>query len=374
MWAPVSQPLRVLHTAAAASFVVAHFPLWLLFYIPPPFRQRPAWTYRQALVTTLLKVFLRNFSISQPRSPLSLDPGAEMERFVVVEPGPSSIYTGSAVDAAITPARMGSTWYPTVYSGDSNGFVVLHFHGGAYVMVDGRSDTCGYIAHVLQEHAGAAYVFCPQYRLAQNPGGRFPAPLQDAITAYAYLVHTPGIPVDRIVISGDSAGGHLALMLLRYIAESAMSVLPRPRCACLFSPWTNVAESVDAATWTGNSNYRSDYIPARFAAWGACASLGDGMDEQHPYASPARHPFPTPCPLFVQTGESEVFCTDNKKLVSKMAAISTPPVELHVEDNTPHDIVMMANIMGFEQEARRCMEMANAFIRSSMESANRTTP
>lgn len=66
--------------------------------------------------------------------------------------------------------------------------------------------------------------------------------------------------------------------------------------------------------------------------------------------------------------------TDNKKLVSKMAAISTLPVELHVEDNTPHDIVMMANIMGFEQEARRCMEMTNAFIRSSMESANRTTP
>ncbi len=50
---------------------------------------------------TLRKVFLRNFSIAQPRAPLSLDAGAGKERFVVVvEPGPSSIYTGSAVDAA----------------------------------------------------------------------------------------------------------------------------------------------------------------------------------------------------------------------------------------------------------------------------------
>jgi len=50
------------------------------------------------------------------------------------------------------------------------------------------------------------------------------------------------------------------------------------------------------------------------------------------------------------------------------------PVELHVEDNTPHDVVTMANIMGLEQEAQRCMEKANAFIRSSMESADRTMP
>jgi len=50
---------------------------------------------------------------------------------------------------------------------------------------------------------------------------------------------------------------------------------------------------------------------------------GDGMDEQHPYASPARHPFSTPCPLFVQTGGSEVLCTDNMELGSQMAAIST---------------------------------------------------
>ncbi len=88
------------------------------------------------------------------------------------------------------------------------------------------------------------------------------------------LSTTLGIPADRTVVSGDSAGGHLALMLRRYIAESALWELPPPRCAGLFSPWTNVAESVDAATWSGNSNYRSDYIPARFAAWGACAFLG----------------------------------------------------------------------------------------------------
>ncbi len=197
---PSVKPLRVLHTAAAASFVEAHFPLWLLFYIPPPFRQRPAWTLppsarhppsaRYSYATSASRSRARHCHWTQvPERSASSSSSS---------PAPRPSTPAALSMLPIIPARMGSTWYPTVYSGDSNGFVVWHFQGGASVMGDGRSDTCGYAAHILQEqHAGAAFVFCPPYRLAQNRGGRFPAPLQDAITAYAYLVHHtrhPGRP------------------------------------------------------------------------------------------------------------------------------------------------------------------------------------
>jgi len=71
---------------------------------------------------------------------------------------------------------------------------------------------------------------------------------------------------------------------------------------------------------------------------------------------------------------SEVLCSNNKDLASRVAAISTSPVELHVEDNTPHDIVLLANIMGFGQEAKRCMEKAKLFIHLPMRTVNRTSP
>ena len=283
----------------------------------------------------------------------------------------SKYYAGNAVDDdaaaaadAIKPTRIGAIWYPAVYNGDSTGgFIVLHFHGGAYVMGDGRSGVCGFLAQILQEHVGASYVVCPEYRLASNTGGRFPAPLQDAITAYAYLIHTLSIPADRIVISGDSAGGHLSLMLLRYIEEGAAPALPPPRSACLFSPWTNIAASLDPATWTSNPNYRSDYIPARFPAWGARAFFGDSIPKEHPYASPTRYPFRAPCPLFVQTGGLEVLCADNKEFVRRMTAVPGNHVDLYIEGDAPHNIVMAGDVMGFEQEAKRCMAKANAFIR-----------
>ena len=358
----VGMPFRLLHTALFSLFVVAHFPLWLLFYISPSLRQRASWTYRQAVVTTLLKAFLRSFSILQPRSTLSLDPGPEKERFVILEPALSSKYAGNALDGAIKPTHVGATWYPAVYNAHSTGFVVLHFHGGGYLMGDGRSVMCGYLARTLQELAGASFVFCPQYRLASNTSGRFPASLQDAITAYAYLVHTLNIPCDRIVVSGDSAGGHLALMLLRYIVEGASPSLPSPRCAFLFSPWTNLAASLDPVTWTCSPNYHSDYVPARFVTWGARAFFGDSIPEEHPYASPTRYPFRAPCPLFIQTGGLEVLCADNKEFVKQMATIPGNRVEIYIEDDAPHDIVLMGNVMGFEQEAKRCMAKAKAFM------------
>ena len=58
----------------------------------------------------------------------------------------------------------------------------------------------------------------PQYRLSSNSHGEFPAALQDAITSYSSLLNM-GISPQRIIVSGDSAGGHLAISLLRYLVE-----------------------------------------------------------------------------------------------------------------------------------------------------------
>src|SRR5215471_2599781 len=79
-----------------------------------------------------------------------------------------------------------------------------------------------------------------EYRLApENP---FPAPVEDALTAYRWLLHM-GMAPGKIVLGGDSAGGGLvvsALVALRYMGE------PMPAAGVCLSPWVDMEA-------TGNS-------------------------------------------------------------------------------------------------------------------------
>ena len=116
--------------------------------------------------------------------------------------------------------------------------VLIQCAGGAYVIGDGRKGDTGFLTSTLLKNTSATSVLCPQYRLASNPGGRFPAQLQDAITAYCYLVFKVGIEPKNLVISGDSAGANLALALLRYLSEHGVGLsLSSAGCAWLWSVW-----------------------------------------------------------------------------------------------------------------------------------------
>lgn len=72
----------------------------------------------------------------------------------------------------------------------------------------------------------ANYAFFPQYRLAGGKGkgerekGYFPAALQDAVTAYTWLIDAVGFEASNILISGDRAGGNIAMGLVRWIGEA----------------------------------------------------------------------------------------------------------------------------------------------------------
>jgi hypothetical protein len=74
----------------------------------------------------------------------------------------------------------------------------------------------------------------------------FPAPLLDALAGYTYLVDTLGFLPQNTVFTGDSAGGNLALPLVRYIldhvAEADFPLRP-PTALLLFSPWADISDS-----------------------------------------------------------------------------------------------------------------------------------
>lgn len=361
--------LSVIISVTVMSILSA--PFTPLLYLRRRYRQDQDWTYRQALAVTWMKILLRFIVAIHTKSPISLKSGLEGNRFVKIEPAQPELYTGITLDDEIKPIPVGGTWFPALYQHDTTAsqdkHVVLHFHGGSYFLGDGRIASCKYLANSLLNHTPSSHVFSLQYRLAGNPKCRFPAQLQDAIAAYIYLIHTLHIPATRIVFSGDSSGGHLALALLRYISDyNDDRVLPPPTCSWLFSPWCDVPGSRNTRLWDNLPNAKTDYIPPSFPAWGAKHVIGNMQitREMEPYLAPIWHPFVLPSPVLVVSGGREVLCQEHDWFARHFSKVqqNEQRVEFFVQDLMPHDILMVAWILNFRKEADQCAVKAGMFL------------
>ncbi|CAK7216874.1 hypothetical protein SBRCBS47491_002978 [Sporothrix bragantina] len=120
--------------------------------------------------------------------------------------------------------------------------VLLHFHGGGYVA--GHPLGSLYqplrIAEIAAQEGLSVSTFSLDYSLA--PEAVFPTQQNEAVAAYKYLVSPTQMAIDpaKIIVYGESAGGHLAITLLdRLYSES----IPRPGGAMLAAPWVNMHNS-----------------------------------------------------------------------------------------------------------------------------------
>lgn len=103
--------------------------------------------------------------------------------------------------------------------------VIYFLHGSGYAICSPR--THRRLTSWLSALTGLP-VFCVDYRLA--PDHPFPAAADDVHTGWDWLRRL-GLPQDRIVVAGDSAGGHLAVdLMLHHPAH------PHPAAVALFSP------------------------------------------------------------------------------------------------------------------------------------------
>ena len=98
-------------------------------------------------------------------------------------------------------------------SPDSRAPVVLHLHGGGYAL--GSAELSLPLAGRLAEAAGG-WALVPDYRLA--PEHPFPAALDDVLAAYRWLARQ--YPRAPVIVSGECAGGGLALSLALALRES----------------------------------------------------------------------------------------------------------------------------------------------------------
>lgn len=237
--------------------------LWLsLYYIRKRSRPNPHWSLKTATIVALSKSFLQYAAAVEFQEDISLKSGKEGDRFTAMPALDLENYKELAKGLEVQPGVVGSTCYPSPYDARESGRkVVLHFHGGAYVLFSGREMS---EARAMSKHFDDAWVFCPDYRLSNVPNACFPAALQDAIASYRYLISTFEIPRSLIIISGDSAGGHLALNLLRYLEYDAQNL---PLAAMLWSTWTDINEV--------SRNANVDFLDPSILLWGSRAFTGE---------------------------------------------------------------------------------------------------
>ncbi|HUJ05737.1 MAG TPA: alpha/beta hydrolase [Streptosporangiaceae bacterium] len=183
---------------------------------------------------------------------------------------------------------------------------VMHFHGGGYCL--GSARTARAWAARLSAEAGCQVVL-PEYRLA--PEHRFPAALEDARHALSALAgeHDPA----SLVVSGDSAGGGLAMSLLLALREDGALL---PAGAILLSPWLDLGRDRRAVPGL----VRRD--PLLNPAWlEACAAAyADPSDWPNPSVSPLLGDHAGLPPLLIQAGTDELLAPDAEDLAASASA------------------------------------------------------
>jgi epsilon-lactone hydrolase len=188
--------------------------------------------------------------------------------------------------------------------GITAGRVVLYLHGGSYVSggIDSHRSLVANIAI-----ASKARVLIIDYRLA--PEHPHPAAVEDALTAYKWLISS-NVDPHHMTVAGDSAGGGLALALLVSLRDGNV---PLPAaCVCL-SPLTDMAFTGES--WTGNTAVDLVLYPHKELEF-ARMYLG-GIVPQTPLASPLYADLKGLPPLLVQVGSDELLLSDSTRLVER---------------------------------------------------------
>ncbi|MFJ3904675.1 alpha/beta hydrolase fold domain-containing protein [Streptomyces sp. NPDC090025] len=210
---------------------------------------------------------------------------------------------------------------------------VLHLHGGGYT-VGSLATHRSFAAHLAAATRRPVYLL--DYRLA--PEHPYPAALEDTLAAIEALARTEEHPAGTLALTGDSAGGGIALAAAQRLTAAAgagdgtgagpetgdgsgpAAATGRPGAPVLaalglVSPWADPGEVADG---------RRDLVVSR--AWGlACAAayLGEG-DPDDPRFAPLKGPLGGLPPVYLHTNRRELLYAQGLRLAAALRRAGVP--------------------------------------------------
>ena len=183
---------------------------------------------------------------------------------------------------------------------------ILYAYGGGYV--SGSTSEDQLITAPLAQQSDTRIIMV-EYRL--SPEHPFPLPQQDMRQVYSALLDRYG--ASRLIVSGESAGGNLALGLMQHARDNGLGL---PRCAVLFSPWCDLANQGDSHSFndTRDPTLNNDWVDIA-ASWhaGDCALDDPGL-------SPIHGDMRGLPPCIITTGSRDLLLSQCLRLAAKLRA------------------------------------------------------
>ena len=228
--------------------------------------------------------------------------------------------------------------------------VMLYLHGGGYLVGSTRTHRAT-LSRISQASGGR--VLGLDYRLA--PEFAFPAPVEDAVAAYRWLLSNGADP-SKITVAGDSAGGGLtvsAMVALRYLGEHL------PAAGICVSAWADLEHTGESMT----TNAEVDPSVNRERLSRMAKIFLKGKDPRAPLASPIHADLHGLPPLLMIVGSIEVLLDDSVRL-SERARSAGVDATLEVWDDMPHNWHMYAHLL---PEGQQAVERIGEFTRKHTE-------
>lgn len=212
-------------------------------------------------------------------------------------------------------------------------YVILQLHGGGYI--GKMRNAYRMFAGLYSEVGRGSSVLTIDYRVA--PEHPYPAALEDAVTAYKWLIKC-GFTAEQIILAGDSAGGGLAMALCMYLRDEGMAM---PAGIVAMSPWTDMTASGESY----DTNYEKDPLfgKTRDSLIYNRDYAGE-EDVTNPYLSPLFGDFTGFPPMLIQVGSYEMLLSDSV-LVAKKAKRQGVKVRLSIYKGMFHVFQMAMMLM-----------------------------
>ncbi|HEX4573767.1 MAG TPA: alpha/beta hydrolase [Gemmatimonadales bacterium] len=260
--------------------------------------------------------------------------------------------------------RAGVTFEPDVVGGVPGLWVrarssdaataLLHLHGGWFNF--GTATAYRHlVAHIADRASTDAFV--PDYRLA--PEHSFPAAINDVVACYGALRGDKR----RLVVTGDSAGGNLALALASQVSADPNADGARLVGIAAVSPITDLTLSGE----TYETRAASDPYFTKAQAADLVHSYLGKADPKDPRASPLYAPLAALPPLQIHVGDDEILLDDSRRYVERALA-SGVDARLDVWMGMPHGFVIS---VGAVKAAGEALDAIGTFLAERLRGRSR---
>jgi acetyl esterase/lipase len=209
---------------------------------------------------------------------------------------------------------------------------LLHVHGGWFSA--GSATAYRHLVGHIAARAGAR-AFVPDYRLA--PEHPFPAAVDDVLATYRGMDDSG---IRRMAVTGDSAGGNLALVLASCVAAKTVAAKAILVGAAVLSPVTDL--TLSGSTYETRAE-ADPYFTRQQVAELVRSYLGSA-DANDPLASPLQGRFAGLPPIRIHVGDDELLLDDSRRYVERAIAAGVD-ARLDVWTGMPHGFSASVGIL-----------------------------